>query len=193
MVTQKLVVSSPMSSSSAVAFVNYICNIRWGVPRLTSFLVKRSLFLRYTVKCFRAKLTFMATLKAGVFYFALVFGTGFFLGTIRILWLVPKLGIRIAELLEMPFMLIAIVISADSIGRSITNAGGSSTRIAVGVIALCLLLVAEVLIGVAFLDLSLVEVFTKHDPVSGSVYYAMLCVFASMPWLLWKSGIHNSV
>lgn len=135
----------------------------------------------------------MSILKGGIVYFALVFGTGFLLGTIRTLWVVPKLGIRTAELLEMPFMLVAIVISADLIVRKIDRVSGASTAIAVGVIALGLLLVAEIFIGVVLLDLSFIEVFTKHDPVSGSVYYAMLGVFAIMPWLLWKSGKHNPV
>jgi hypothetical protein len=134
----------------------------------------------------------MRTLKAGTSYFALVFGTGFVLGTVRTLWVVPRLGVRTAELLETPFMLVAIVLAAGWISRRIGNAGGSSSRVAVGVIALALLLAAEVIIGVALLGLSFVEVFTKHDPVSGTVYYAMLGVFAWMPWLFWKYGNHDA-
>jgi hypothetical protein len=38
----------------------------------------------------------MQILKAGVLYFALVFGAGFVLGTIRILWIVPSFGTRTA-------------------------------------------------------------------------------------------------
>jgi hypothetical protein len=34
----------------------------------------------------------MQIAKAAVLYFALVFGTGFVLGTIRTLWVVPRLG-----------------------------------------------------------------------------------------------------
>jgi hypothetical protein len=44
----------------------------------------------------------MQILKAGVLYFAVIFGAGFVLGLIRILWLVPRLGTRVAELLEAP-------------------------------------------------------------------------------------------
>jgi hypothetical protein len=63
--------------------------------------------------------------------------------------------------------------------------------VAVGAFALALLLAAEILMGIAVQGLSLVEVFTKHDPVSGSVYYALLGVFAAMPWLRWKHRQHE--
>ena len=39
------------------------------------------------------------TFKAGVLYFAVVFGAGFALGTIRTLWIVPRVGTRLAELI----------------------------------------------------------------------------------------------
>ena len=52
------------------------------------------------------------TIKAGMTYFALVFGAGFLLGSIRVPFLVPRLGERAAELIEMPFMFVAIVVSA---------------------------------------------------------------------------------
>lgn len=41
----------------------------------------------------------MRILKAGALYFALVFGTGLVLGMIRVPFLVPRLGVRIAELI----------------------------------------------------------------------------------------------
>ena len=46
----------------------------------------------------------MQILKAGVLYFALVFGAGFVLGPIRILWVVPRFGTSMAELMETPIM-----------------------------------------------------------------------------------------
>jgi len=41
----------------------------------------------------------MRILKAALAYFALVFGAGFMLGPIRILWVAPRLGERMAELM----------------------------------------------------------------------------------------------
>ncbi len=42
----------------------------------------------------------MQILKAGVLYFALVFGADFVLGALRILWAAPRFGTRTAELME---------------------------------------------------------------------------------------------
>ena len=52
----------------------------------------------------------MQILKAGALYFALVFGAGFVLGPIRILWVVPHFGTRLAELMETPIMFVVIIV-----------------------------------------------------------------------------------
>jgi hypothetical protein len=49
---------------------------------------------------------------AGALYFALAFGAGFVLGTIRVLWVVPRVGERTAELMETPIMLVVIMLAA---------------------------------------------------------------------------------
>ena len=54
----------------------------------------------------------LTILKAAAVYFVLVFGTGFVLGPIRILLLVPRFGVRVAELVEFPVMLVVIVLAA---------------------------------------------------------------------------------
>jgi len=48
----------------------------------------------------------MQALKAGVLYFALAFAAGFMLGIVRTLWAVPRVGVRVAELMEAPIMLV---------------------------------------------------------------------------------------
>ncbi len=125
----------------------------------------------------------MRIVKASAAYFAVVFGTGFVLGTIRTLWIVPRLGIRTAELLETPFMLVAIWLAGGWIGHRFRLEKRSVPRLVVGMFALAFLLAAEITMGITLQGLSLVEVFTTHDPVSGSLYYALLGLFAVMPWL----------
>ena len=48
----------------------------------------------------------MQILKSGALYFALVFGAGFVFGTIRVLLVVPRIGTRTTELIEMPVMIL---------------------------------------------------------------------------------------
>src|SRR4029453_12356674 len=54
-------------------------------------------------------------LGAGALYFALVFGAGFVVGFVRVLWLVPRVGERTAELLEAPLMLAVTIVAARSV------------------------------------------------------------------------------
>ncbi|MEO1070114.1 MAG: hypothetical protein AAFW95_13515, partial [Cyanobacteria bacterium J06638_6] len=82
-------------------------------------------------------------LKAGLLYFAIVFGVGFILGPIRVLWAVPRFGTRVAELMEMPFMFVAIVLAALWVMRRLSVPPGFWTRLCIGGVALGFLLLAE--------------------------------------------------
>lgn len=121
--------------------------------------------------------------RAGLAYFALVFGAGFLLGMVRVPFLVPRLGERVAELVEMPVMFAVIWLAAGFLRRR--HAGRIARRgwLVAGAIALALLLLAEALLVVVLQDRSFADYVTGRDPVSGSVYLAMLVVFALMPAL----------
>ena len=119
--------------------------------------------------------------KAGLAYFSLVFGAGFVLGAIRVPFLVPRLGERLAELIEMPFMFVVIVLAARFITQRFAMRAKASTRLAIGFIALGLLLAAELLLAVLLQNRSIGDYIASRDPVSGSVYLAMLALFALMP------------
>jgi hypothetical protein len=126
----------------------------------------------------------MNTLKPALAYFIMVFGTGFMLGTIRVLWIVPKIGVRTAELIEMLPMFIAILLSAHWINQHFANADNIFTKLKIGFLALIFLLTAEIALGVGLRGVSIPEVLISRDPISGTVYYAILILFALMPWLL---------
>jgi hypothetical protein len=128
-----------------------------------------------------------STLKAGLFYFLVVFATGFTLGTIRVIWLVPRLGTRVAELMEMPFMLVAIVLSAYWVVKRLAVPPTWQARLGMGLTALGLLLFADFGVVLQLQGLSLREYFESRDPVSGTAYYAMLLVFAAMPYFLFRA------
>ena len=126
----------------------------------------------------------MQELKAGTLYFALVFGVGFVLGTIRTLWVVPRLGTRKAELMEAPIMLVVTIVAARWIVLWFALPSLPSARLGTGCIALVLLLVAEFGFMLRLRRLSIREYLATRDPVSGTVYYVMLVVFAVMPLLV---------
>jgi hypothetical protein len=126
----------------------------------------------------------MQILRAAVLYSLLVFGAGFVLGTGRVLLLVPLLGERAAELLEMPLMLIVVVIAARWVVRHRLEDRWTSSALSVGFIALGLMLAAELAVGVLLRGMSATEAFVNRDPVSGAAYYASLLLFAAMPALL---------
>lgn len=121
------------------------------------------------------------TIRPALAYFGCVFGTGFLLGTIRVPLLVPRLGVRTAELLEMPFMLLAIVFSARWVVRRF-GLRSPRTCLITGGLALAVLVTAE--LSLAALLGSLSDAVTERDPVSGSLYLVMLGVFALMPYFV---------
>lgn len=121
------------------------------------------------------------SIKAGLAYFALVFGAGFVLGALRVSILVPRFGERISELSEMPLMFAVIVITARFVMRRFAVPFSIAARLGAGLLALGLLLAAELLLAVVLQERSLADYVASRDPVSGSVYLAMLVLFALMP------------
>jgi hypothetical protein len=117
-------------------------------------------------------------------YSGLVFGAGFLFGLVRVPWLVPRLGVRTAELCEMPAMLVVIVLAARWVVRRFALPPTAGVRLAVGGGALALVIVAELLVAVALAHQSVGQYVASRDPVSGSAYVALLGVFAFMPLLL---------
>jgi hypothetical protein len=126
----------------------------------------------------------MRSFKPAVLYFALVLGTGFALGSIRVPFLVPRLGERYAELLEMPIMFLAIVLAARHVVRRFDLPASLSVRLQVGFAALAMSVLAELLLAAALQGRSVAQYIASRDPVSGSIYLVMLLLFALMPSIL---------
>jgi len=126
----------------------------------------------------------MQALKAALAYFALVFGAGFLLGTVRVPFLVPRLGMRTAELLEAPVMLCVVFFAARFVVGLFSLPVGAASRLLVGAAALALMLLAEFALVDVLQRQALSAYIASRDPVSGSVYLALLALFAAMPFLL---------
>jgi hypothetical protein len=126
----------------------------------------------------------MRILKAGLLYFALVFGAGFVLGTIRTFWVVPSLGVRKAELLESPIMLLVTIFAARFVVRRGSLPHAVASRLGTGIIALGILIAAELGLALWLRGLSIREYIASRDPVAGAVYLGLLVLFALMPLLV---------
>jgi hypothetical protein len=112
-----------------------------------------------------------------------VFAIGFVLGVLRTLWLVPLVGERLAELLELPVVVIASWAIARVLMRGRAAALGVGQAGAVGLLALALLLLAEVAVVVLLRAESVAEYVAERDPVAGTAYVGALLLFAAMPAL----------
>jgi len=125
----------------------------------------------------------MRILQTAALYFLLVFGAGFVLGTGRVLIVVPLLGERVAELLEMPLMLAVIVTAARWVVRHKLD-GRQSSALSVGFMAMGLVPLADPAVGMWLRGMSATDAFLNRDPVAGAAYYAALLLFAVMPAIL---------
>jgi hypothetical protein len=128
--------------------------------------------------------TIVQILKAGALYFALVFGAGFVFGIVRTLWVVPRISTRMAELSEEPIMLVIIILAARWLVRRLSVSPKASSRLTMGGIALGLMLIGEFTFVAWLRGLSVRDYLAGRDPVAGTVYYAMLVLFAIMPLLV---------
>jgi hypothetical protein len=113
-----------------------------------------------------------------------VFGAGFILGPVRILWVVPRVGERTAELMEAPIMLGVIIFAARWVARRIGVPPTPARLLAVGFAALAFLLVLEFTVVLWLRGVTVGEYFASRDSVAGTVYVVMLGVFAIMPLLV---------
>lgn len=119
-------------------------------------------------------------LKGALAYFAVVFGAGFLLGTARVQVVVPLLGTRLAELIELPVMLLVTIVSAKWIVLRLSVNSGFP-RLAMGSLALVLLLITEFTLVLWLRGLTIKDYLGSLDPVTGTAYYLTLALFAVMP------------
>ena len=123
-------------------------------------------------------------LRASLVYFALTFGAGFVLGPLRILFLVPRVGARTAELIEMPVMIGITWLAARWVTRTFSVPPERGPRLSMGVMAGTLLLLTEFTLVLRLRGLTLEEYFATRDPVSGGAYYAAVLLLMLMPLLV---------
>jgi hypothetical protein len=85
-------------------------------------------------------------------------------------------------------MLVAVFLTARWINQRFDEGRGSRARFVTGFIALGFLFGAELVLGVGLRGVLPKEALINRDPVSGTAYYAALCIFAITPGLLGQFG-----
>ncbi len=124
-----------------------------------------------------------AIMKAGLVYFALVFACGWVLGPIREVVLVPWLGRTAGVAIEAPLMVAAMIVAARWTLRRLAIPGRPAPRIAAGLIALGLLLAAELAGTLGLRGLSVEDYLAGLGTVAGGFTIALFLLFAAMPAL----------
>lgn len=122
-------------------------------------------------------------LLAGPAYFLAVFAAGFVLGTVRVLVLVPNLGELAAVLLELPVMLGISWGLAGWLVQVFAVPRRPGPRLAMGGLALGLLLLAEAELAVLLFGETLAAFHSRFATPPGLAGLAGQVGFALMPLL----------
>ena len=130
----------------------------------------------------------MTIVSAALLYFLAVFGAGFALGPIRVLWLEPRLGVVAATLCEAPFLLLAMIAAAYWIPRIVSISAGTGAMLAMGLGALALQQAADFAVGTALRGISATDQWARLASPEGAIYAALLVVFALMPAVVNRIG-----
>jgi hypothetical protein len=93
----------------------------------------------------------------------------------------------------MPLMFPVIFFSAICVTRRFAIPISTSARLGMGLLALALMLSAELIMTVVLQNRSLADYIASRDPVSGTVYLVMLVLFVAMPILVGRSIIRREL
>lgn len=118
---------------------------------------------------------------AAIVYWAMVFALGFILGTVRVLWVIPRIGLVPATLLELPLILTASWFAAGWLVQRFALANGGEALI-VGALAFAILMVAECALAFVLNGQSPADWLAGLGQPHALLGLAGQAVFALMPW-----------
>jgi hypothetical protein len=121
--------------------------------------------------------------RAGLFYFILVFAAAFVLGAVRVRLINPNFGEAVGLAIELPVILIWAWVACRWLVRRMRVSTATAPRLVMGAVALLLVLVAETLVGVLGMDQTLHQHFAAYGDVPTLLGLAAQICFAAMPWL----------
>jgi ABC-type uncharacterized transport system permease subunit len=121
--------------------------------------------------------------KAGTVYFALVFGAGFILGTLRVLIVTPKLGESVAVALELPVMLALSWVACSWVTARLDVPEKWTVRLSMGAYAFSVLMLAELGISTLMLGRSVLEHLGHYRELPALLGLVAQILFAFFPLL----------
>lgn len=127
--------------------------------------------------------------KAAATYVALVFATGFLLGTLRVLLLAPMIGATQAVVIELPLMLAVSWIACGGVLRRFPVAPTPPARIGMGLIAFLLLMMAEVAVSMVGFGRSFADHLANYRETGARLGLAAQIAFALIPLLRLAVGL----
>lgn len=129
----------------------------------------------------------MRIASAAIAYWAVVFALGFVLGTIRVLWLAPRVGLMPATALELPIILAASWFAAGWLVRRFAIAQ-QGEALAVGALAFAILMLAECALALTLMAQSPGQWLTGLAAPHALLGLVGQGIFALMPWLRLRTG-----
>lgn len=118
---------------------------------------------------------------AATVYWGIIFALGFVLGTIRVLWVIPRVGLIPATLLELPIILAASWFAAGWIVRRFAIDSGRDALI-LGVLAFAILMAAECALAAALAGETPAQWLAGLRQPHALLGLAGQIAFALMPW-----------
>ena len=124
-----------------------------------------------------------AALKAAAYYFGAVFVVAFFLGTLRTVFLVPKLGPLYAVLIEIPILLfLSWTVCRHTLNRFAVPATATH-RLIMGGLAFSLLMGTELALAILLLDQNWHQYLLGFQQPHARIGLVAQGLFALMPWI----------
>jgi len=127
----------------------------------------------------------MRSLFLSAFFYTLgVFAVGFALGTIRVLFLAPRIGEGPAVAVELPLMLAASYLVAGPVLRHWRVPGKIRPRLAMGALAFAILMLFEATLSLTLFGNSPGQHLARYEHPVAWLGLAGQLIFAAMPVLL---------
>jgi len=127
-----------------------------------------------------------SALRAGSVYFALVFAAGFVLGAIRNFVILPRLEPHLAVLIELPVILVICWFAAKWTVEKFSVPAIAADRLAMGVVAFVLLMLADTILATAGFGRTLAGHLRSFAAPEGAIGLAGQMLFALFPYLLMR-------